>query len=218
MLMEINVDNSKMVNGQIKPINGMTEKLVSIFNSLNRENFMPDEFKESAFVEKNFALSNQRVILKPELVAKIAMHIDLKENENVLILGSTTGYLTAVLSLIAETVIVVEEDDSFIKFSEIATKENNLNNVIYINKSISNGCIEQSPFNAIIIEGAVDHVPHKLLNQLENGGRLIAILSENGLCNAKKFTRKETMFLCEQLFPCSLPVLPSFKEKNIFSF
>ena len=41
---------------------------------------------------------------------------------------------------------------------------------VAINKSISNGCIEQSPFNAIIIEGALDHVPQKLLNQLENGG------------------------------------------------
>ena len=216
--MEISADNLRMVNGQIKPINGMTEKLISIFNSLNREAFMPNEFKESAYIEKNFALSNHRVILKPEIVAKIAMHIDLKESENVLILGSTTGYLAAILSLIAETVIVVEEDDSYIKYSEIATKENNLNNVIYINKTISNGCIEQSPFNAIIIEGAVDHVPKKLLNQLETGGRLIAILSENGLCNAKMFTRKEAMFHCEHLFPCSLPVLPSFKEKNSFSF
>ena len=216
--MEINTDNIRMVNGQIKPINGMTEKLVSIFNSLNRENFIPEEFKQSAYVEKNLVLSNQRVILKPELIARIAMYIDLNENENVLILGSTTGYLTAVLSLIAETVIVVEEDDSYIKSSELSIKENNLNNVIYINKNISNGCVEQSPFNAIIIEGAVDHVPQKLLNQLEKGGRLLAIVSENGLCNAKMFTRKETMFYSKQLFPCSLPVLPSFKEKNIFSF
>ena len=218
MLMETNADNLRMVNGQIKPINGMTEKLVSIFNSLNRVDFMPKEFKESAYVEKNLTLSNDRIILKPELVAKIAMYIDLKENENVLILGSTTGYLTAILSLIAETVIVVEEDDSYFKSSELVIKENNINNVIYINKSISNGCIEQSPFNAIVIEGAVDHVPQKLLNQLENGGRLIAILSENGLCNAKMFTRKEAVFYSKQLFPCSLPVLPSFKEKNIFSF
>ena len=218
MLMETNADNLRMVNGQIKPINGMTEKLVSIFNSLNRGDFMPEEFKASAYVEKNLTLSKHRIILKPELVAKIAMYVDLKENENVLILGSTTGYLAAVLSLIAETVIVVEEDDSYIKSSELVIKKNNINNVIYINKSISNGCIEQSPFNAIVIEGAVDHVPQKLLNQLENGGRLIAILSENSLCNAKMFTRKETMFHSEQLFPCSLPVLPSFKEKNIFSF
>jgi len=216
--MEINENNLEMVNGQIKPINGMTEKLVSIFKSLNRGDFMPEKFKESAYVEKNLILSNNRVILKPELVAKIAMYIDLKANENVLILGSTTGYLTAVLSLISETVIVVEEDYNYVKSSEIAIKAKNFNNVIYINKSISNGCIEQSPFNAIVIEGAVTHVPQKLLNQLEDEGRLIAILSENGLCNAKIFTRKGGTFQSEQLFPCSLPVLSSFKEKNIFSF
>ena len=58
MVMEINADNLRMVNGQIKPINGMTEKLVSIFYSLNREDFMPEEFKESAYIEKNLALSN----------------------------------------------------------------------------------------------------------------------------------------------------------------
>ena len=56
--MEINADNLRMVKGQIKPINGMTEKLVSIFNSLNRESFIPEEFKESAYIEKNLALSN----------------------------------------------------------------------------------------------------------------------------------------------------------------
>ena len=101
--MEINADNLRMVNGQIKPINGMTEKLVSIFNSLNREDFIPEEFKQSSYVEKNLVLSNHRVILKPELVARIAMYIDLNENENVLILGSTTGYLCCYIYWISKT-------------------------------------------------------------------------------------------------------------------
>ena len=218
--MEINADNLRMVNGQIKPINGMTEKLVSIFNSLNRENFIPEEFKQSAYVEKNLVLSNHRVILKPELVARIAMYIGLNENENVLILGSTTGYLTAVLSLIAETVIVVEEDDSYIKSSELSLKENNLNNVIFINKSISNGCVEQSPFNAIIIEGAVDHVPQKLLNQLEKGRRLIAIVSEKilpsnlpeisesfDLIEPFKTPSEESLISSHSMLPLTVPLI-----------
>tara|TARA_Y200000002_G_scaffold361917_1_gene348477 strand:- start:364 stop:1014 length:651 start_codon:yes stop_codon:yes gene_type:complete len=216
--MENNSDNTRMVNGQIKPINGISESLVSIFYNLERSNFFPKELIKSSYVEKNLVLPNQRVILKAELVAKIAMFCNPKENENILILGSTIGYLTAVLSLMAETIIVVEEDEKLMNFSETAIKKNNLNNVIYINKSLSNGCQEYGPFNAIVIEGAVDHVPQKLLNQLEKGGRLIAILSENGICNAKMFTRKEAMFYAEQLFPCSLPVLPSFKERKIFSF
>ena len=62
MLMEPKAENLRMVNGQIKPINGMTEKLVSIFNSLDREVFMPDKFKDSAYVEKNLSLSNLSLI------------------------------------------------------------------------------------------------------------------------------------------------------------
>ena len=57
MLMEINADNLRMVNGQIKPINGMTEKLVSIFNSLDREGFMPEELKHSFFSCKHFCIT-----------------------------------------------------------------------------------------------------------------------------------------------------------------
>ena len=216
--MKNNTRNLNMVNGQIKPINGIGERITSIFYSLDRSDFIPEELSNNSFLEKNLILSNERVILKPEIVAKIAMHINLKENENVLILGSTNGYLAAILSLMAETVIVVEEDDKLIRFSEENIKKNEINNVIFIKKNISEGCAEQSPFNAIIIEGAIERLPQNILNQLEPGGRLLTILSENGTCKAKMFTRKEAIFHSEYLFPCSVPVLNSFKQKNIFSF
>lgn len=210
--------NSNMVNGQIKPINGISQRIVSIFHSLDRSSFMPNELIDNSFTEKNLALPNNRVILKPSIIAKIVMHIDLKENENVLILGSANGYLAAILSLLAETVIVIEEDDNLMRISEENIKKNEINNVIFFKKNISEGCVEQSPFNAIIIEGAVESLPQTILDQLELGGRLLTILSENGICNAKIFTRKESMLESKPLFPCSVPVLSSFKQKNIFSF
>ena len=210
--------NSNMVNGQIKPINGISQRIVSIFHSLDRSSFMPNELIDNSFTEKNLALPNNRVILKPSIIAKIVMHIDLKENENVLILGSANGYLAAILSLLAETVIVIEEDDNLMRISEENIKKNEINNVIFFKKNISEGCAEQSPFNAIIIEGAVESLPQTILDQLELGGRLLTILSENGICNAKIFTRKESMIQSKSLFPCSVPVLSSFKQKNIFSF
>ena len=212
------IQNSNMVNGQIKPINGISQRIVSIFHSLDRSSFMPKEFIDNSFIEKNLALQNNRVILKPSIIAKIVMHIDLKENENVLILGSTNGYLAAILSLLAETVIVIEEDNNLMRISEENIKKNEINNVIFFNQNISDGCSEQSPFNAIIIEGAIESLPQTILDQLELGGRLLAILSEGSICNVKIFTRKESMLQSETLFSCSVPVLSSFKQKNTFSF
>ena len=216
--MENSILNKKMVDGQIRPINGMHDDLVSIFNSLDRLDFMPEKYKSDAYTEKNFIVDNDRVILKPDIVAKIALNINLKDHENVLVLGSTSSYLTAVLALQAETVIVVEQDEKFISFSEQILKKNNINNVVYFKGEIAKGFEEQSPFNAIIIEGAVNKVPENILNQLEENGRLLVTVSNKDICTAQMYVKKGSVYKEERLFNCSLPVLSCFKDKNRFSF
>lgn len=210
--------NKNMVDGQIKPINGMTERIVSTFYSLDRNNFMPLELKNQSYMEMNLNIEEGRVIPKPDLIAKIVLNINLKDNENVLILGSSTGYLAAILSYHAQTVIVVEENKKLLEASEKSIKENNINNVVFFNNEIAKGCLEQSPFNAIIIEGAVEEVPKNIVDQLESGGRMIAIISDNGACTAKMYKKRGQSISTSKLFNCSIPVLNSFKMKNSFSF
>ena len=210
--------NKNMVDGQIKPINGMTERIVSTFYSLDRNNFMPLQLKNQSYMEMNLNIEEGRVIPKPDLIAKIVLNINLKDNENVLILGSSTGYLAAILSYHAQTVIVVEENKKLLEASEKSIKENNINNVVFFNNEIAKGCLEQSPFNAIIIEGAVEEVPKNIVDQLESGGRMIAIISDNGACTAKMYKKRGQSISTSKLFNCSSPVLNSFKMKNSFSF
>ena len=210
--------NKNMIEGQIKPINGMSEELLSIFYSLDRNDFMPETVKEMSYIEKNIILENERTILKPSLIAQIALSINLKANENVLILGATTGYLSAILSHQAETVIVVEENERLLSNSENAIKKNSLNNVVFIKNEIVKGYNEQSPFNAIIIEGAIQEVPNNILNQLDEGGRLFAIVQEEEICSAKLFTKNGNSISEQKLFNCKMPVLRMFMKKNSFSF
>ena len=210
--------NKNMVDGQIKPINGMTERIVTTFYALDRNNFMPLQLKNQSYMEMNLNIDEGRVIPKPDLIAKIVLNINLKDNENVLILGSSTGYLAAILSYHAQTVIVVEENKKLLEASEKSIKENNINNVVFFNNEIAKGCLEQSPFNAIIIEGAVEEVPKNIVDQLESGGRMIAIISDNGACTAKMYKKRGQSISTSKLFNCSIPVLNSFKMKNSFSF
>ncbi len=210
--------NKNMVDGQIKPINGMSEQLLSTFYLLDRNVFMPETLKNMSYIEKNIILENNRTIIKPVLVAKIALSINLKADENVLILGSSTGYLSAILSHQAETVIVVEEDEYLISQSENAIKECNINNVVFIKSEMIKGYHDQSPFNAIIIEGAIQEVPVNILNQLDEGGRLLAVIQEVDVCTAKLFKKNGNAFNEKTLFNCSLPTLNVFKKKNSFSF
>ena len=210
--------NKNMIQGQIKPINGMSEELLSIFYSLDRDDFMPDDMKEMSYFEKNILIEGKRTILKPSLIAQIALSINLKPHENVLILGAATGYLSAILSHQAETVIVVEENEKLLSSSENAIKKANINNVVFIKNEIVKGYNEQSPFNAIIIEGAIQEVPLNIIEQLDEGGRLFAIVQEGEICSAKLFKKNGRSISEQKLFNCSIPVLSMFIKKNSFSF
>ena len=68
--------NKNMVDGQIKPINGMTERIVSTFYALDRNNFMPLELKNQSYMEMNLNIDEGRVIPKPDLIAKIVLNIN----------------------------------------------------------------------------------------------------------------------------------------------
>ena len=210
--------NKNMIDGQIKPINGMTGKLLSAFYSLDRCDFMPEAMREMSYVEKNLILENNRTILKPSLIAQIALSINLKANENVLILGASTGYLSAILSHQAETVIVVEENENLLRNSENAIKKNNINNVVFIKNELVKGYNEQSPFNVIIIEGAIQEVPLNITDQLDEEGRLLAIIQEEEICSAKLFKKNGRCISEQKLFNCTMPVLSMFMKKNSFSF
>ena len=210
--------NKNMVEGQIKPISDMREELLSVFYSLDRNDFMPETMKEMSYIEKNIILENERTILKPSLIAQIALSINLKANENVLILGAATGYLSAILSHQAETVIVVEENESLLSNSENAIKKHNINNVVFIKNEIVKGYNEQSPFNAIIIEGAIQEVPGNILDQLDEEGRLFAIVQDEEICSAKLFIKNGNSISEQKLFNCKMPALSMFMKKNSFSF
>ena len=210
--------NKKMVEGQIKPIGGMQKNILDAFNSINRDDFVPLNLKDNSFSERNLFLKRDRFVLKANLLAKIISALNISNEENVLVIGSSTGYSSAVISRIAETVISIEEDKELLDFSEEAVRKNGIDNVVFINNAMKEGCSEQGPFNAIIIEGAIDEVPPKILNQLDHNGRLIAMINDNGISNVIEYQKKNNAFTERFLFNCSAPKLKSFDKRKSFSF
>ena len=216
--MDSNLLNKNMVEGQIKPIGGMQKNILEAFSSINRDDFVPKHLKDNSFSERNLFLERDRFILKANLTAKIISALNISNEENVLIIGSSTGYSSAIISRLAETVISIEEDKELLDFSEDVIKNIGIDNIVFINNKMIEGCSDQEPFNAIIIEGAVDEVPPKILNQLEHNGRLIAMINDNGISNVIEYQKKNNTFTERFLFSCSAPKLKSFDKRKSFSF
>ena len=90
--------------------------------------------------------------------------------------------------------------------------------MVFVKNEIVKGYNEQSPFNAIIIEGAIQEMPLNIIDQLDEGGRLFAIVQEGEICSAKLFKKNGRSISEQKLFNCTLPVLSMFIKKNSFSF
>ena len=216
--MDSHLLNKNMVEGQIKPIGGMQKNILQAFSSVNRDDFVPQNLKENCYSEKNLFLKRDRFVLKANLIAKIISALNISNEENVLVIGSSTGYSSAIISRLAETVISIEEDQELLDFSEEAIKKNGIDNIVFINNAMIEGCSEQGPFNAIIIEGAIDEVPPKILNQLEDNGRLIAMINNKGVSNVIEYQKKNNIFTDRFLFSCTAPKLKCFDKRKSFSF
>ncbi len=216
--MDSHLLNKNMIEGQIKPIGGMQKNILQAFSSVNRDDFVPHNLKDNCYSEKNLFLKRDRFVLKANLIAKIISALNISNEENVLVIGSSTGYSSAIISRLAETVISIEEDQELLDFSEEAIKKNGIDNIVFINNAMIEGCSEQGPFNAIIIEGAIDEVPPKILNQLEDNGRLIAMINNKGVSNVIEYQKKNNIFTDRFLFSCTAPKLKCFDKRKSFSF
>ena len=210
--------NNNMIDGQIRPINGISKEVISAFSSVNRSDFVPEDLILRSFTEKNLKLSSDRYLLRPNLIGEIINQVLPKSNESILVLPASTGYSSAIISHLAETVIAVEEEDNFISIAENGMKISGINNVVFIKKKINENCLDQGPFNAIIIEGAIDYLPDQFLNQLENHGRLFALIKKEDVTNAMLYIKNENSINSRFLFSCDAPKLNFFKKKNNFSF
>ena len=210
--------NNNMIDGQIRPINGISKEVISAFSSVNRADFVPDNLILRSFTEKNLKLSSDRYFLRPNLIGEIINHVLPQSNETILVLPAATGYLSAIISNLAETVIAIEEEENFISIAEKGMNKSGINNVVILRKKINENCLDQGPFDAIIIEGAIDYLPDQFLEQLGNKGRLFAMINEEDVTNATLFIKNENSINSRFLFSCDAPKLNFFNKKNSFSF
>ena len=210
--------NKNMVEGQIKPLGNISKQVMDAFLSIPRDQFVPLELKKFAYLEKNIELANDRFLLKPSLIAKIISLADFNSSDTVLIIGSSTGYSSAILSSIAETVISIEEDDQLVNFSETMVLDKKIDNVVFFKKDLNKGCPEHGPFNKILIEGAIEDIPSYLFDQLDENGKMIAIIANGDLSEVREYNKVGANIGSKFLFNCEAPKLKAFNKTDSFNF
>ena len=127
----MNIEQARfnMIEQQIRPWDVLDADILDLLLVVKRENFVPEAYKNLAFVDTMIPLPDGESMLTPKLEARIAQDIQAKKHENVLLVGAGTGYLAALLSHRARHVTAVEISPEMKAVAEKNLAANGISNV-----------------------------------------------------------------------------------------
>ena len=206
-----------MVDTQVRPSDVTKFPIIEAMLSVPREEFVPDDKRDAAYVSENVDLGAGRVVLEPRTFAKMLDALDVRGEELVLDIGAGLGYSSAVIARMAEAVIALEEDEAHLQEAQAILSRQGADNVIVQAGSLAAGAPEHGPYDVILVQGAVEHLPEAITDQLKDGGRIAALFVEGRLGTVKIGYRIDGQITWRFGFNAGAPILPGFEKHQAFT-
>lgn len=147
--------------------------VVGAIREVPREDFLPQALREFAYRDTPLPIGEEQTISQPFVVALMAQAARLRPGDNVLEVGTGSGYAAAVFSRIARDVYTIERLPALATEAEARLGELGYDNVHVRLGDGTRGWPEEAPFDAILVAAGGHDPPPSLLDQLAQGGRLI---------------------------------------------
>jgi protein-L-isoaspartate(D-aspartate) O-methyltransferase len=163
----------EMVKTQLAARDIKDPKVLEIMDTVPRHLFVSPRYRSQAYVDHPLPIDEGQTISQPYIVALMTQHLKLKPGEKVLEIGTGSGYQAAVLAHLTDKVYTVEIREKLAKGASETFKQLDYTQIKVKWDDGYYGWKEFSPFDAIIVTCAANHVPPPLLEQLAEGGRLI---------------------------------------------
>tara|TARA_B100001093_G_C26701406_1_gene959267 strand:+ start:438 stop:1103 length:666 start_codon:yes stop_codon:yes gene_type:complete len=218
--MNLSAVRRMMVDCQIRPTKVTDERVLEAFATVPRELFVSKSQRSIAYADEDLPLPGGRWLLEPMVLARLVQALDVGMSDHVLIVGGATGYGTAILAQLAGSVISIETRAQLVEKSQETLVSIGSDNAAVIKSRLSDGYSKEGPYERILVEGAVAHMPEKLLDQLTPKGKLVAVWrqADAPVGVASLWCRAGAGFTRTPLFDAQTPILDEFRAKQEFVF
>ncbi|MCF2869917.1 protein-L-isoaspartate O-methyltransferase [Octadecabacter sp. G9-8] len=207
-----------MVDTQVRPSDVTKFPIIEALLHIPREDYVPDDKRDAAYVGENIAIGGDRVLLEPRTLAKMLDALDVQPSDVVLDLGCGFGYSTAVLAQLADFVVAVEDDAARAEEAQQILSSHGVDNAAVFEAPLVEGAAKNGPYDVIILQGAVETIPDALLAQIKEGGRIAAIFAEGALGVVRVGRKIDGIVNWRMSFNAGAPVLPGFAKDAAFTF
>ena len=169
-----------MVEQQVRPWDVLDARVLEVLATLPREDFVPQIHRTLAYADVELPLGNGPLghgqkMMKPVIEGRTLQALLLQPGEEVLEIGTGSGYLAACMGQLAREVLSLEIQPELAERARQNLDAAKLGSNVRIEVADGLNWQSQRQFDAICITGAVEAVPVELLKLLRTGGRLFAI-------------------------------------------
>jgi protein-L-isoaspartate(D-aspartate) O-methyltransferase len=219
--MNMNFDQARfnMVEQQIRPWEVLDSRVLSLLQSIHREDFVPVQFRKLAFADMAVPLQCEQTMMRPKVEARMLQALDLKEDETVLEIGTGSGFVTACLASLAKSVVSVEIFPELHDEAALKLRDKNIGNVELFVGDVMGGWQPEQAHDVVVVTASVPEVPEAFLGWVNPGGRMFVVTGDSPAMDARLMTRLDvTEWSTESLFETDLPRLIHSEPPPEFEF
>lgn len=208
----------QMVEQQVRTWAVFDPDVLQAFADVSRETYVPAEFIHCAYADSEIPIGNGQYMLRPSIDGRILQFVDIQPQESVLEIGTGTGYLTACISRLADSVTSIDLYDEFVRIAAENLADDGVDNVTLktMDASIE---LPADEFDVVIVSASVTEATDRFAALLRPGGRLFVVVGDAPAMTATLVIRAEDGELTSTgLFETDIRPLVRASTRPQFSF
>ena len=208
-----------MVEQQVRPWDVLDDRVLQTLTQVSRADYVPAAYKALAYADTAIPLAHQEVMAHPVVEGRMLQALNIQSMDNVLEIGTGSGYLTACLAMLASHVESIDIHNEFIQTAAAKFKAHQIHNVTLRTADAMAGPAPGKTWDVIVFTGSVCEIPESYKKALMLNGRLFVISGEDPVMQARLITRTgEHAWADHVLFETSLLPLRNAEKKKQFVF
>lgn len=206
-----------MVEQQVRPWDVLDPRVLDVLAALPREAFVPAAHRNLAYADLALPLGHGEFTMKPVLEGRTLHSLELDPTDDVLEIGTGSGYLTACLGRLTREVTSLEIHADLAEAARARLSEQSVDNAQVV-VADAYAWRSERRYNAICVTGAVADIPPHFYDWLQPGGRLFVVHGRSPAMEAVLVRNEVNARRIQSLFETDLPYLVGAAPKPVFEF
>ena len=206
-----------MIEQQVRPWDVLDQRVLNALADVPREAFLPEAFDGLAYSDTRIPLDNDRISLNPNIEARLLQAAVLEPDDRALIIGSGSGYIAACAAKMCKHVESIDTSEQANAQAQESAATCGIDNIRFITGDPLQDLPDKTTYDAIIVNGSLEHVPERLKTRLSTMGRLILTVGreEDPIMEACVIRRiGESDWLEQSIFDTHIPALIRKSEQQ----